>query len=600
VYGKLVSVLSILMSLLLIAASCGGEKSNVTGELKTWHKVTVVFDGPIADEDDDINPFLDYRLDVEFTNGSESYVVPGFFAADGDAAETGSTGGSVWLAHFCPPSPGEWRYTANFHQGTDIAISDAATGTPATTRQGSFLVEPSDKIGRDFRGKGLLQYVDGPYLRFAGDGEYFIKGGTDSPENFLAYADFDGTVDQDGLAEDEKTRNGAFLHTYAPHAGDWRDGDPVWRDGLGVNIIGALNYLASKGMNSVYFLTMNVTGDGKDVWPWIGYDERFRFDVSKLAQWEIVFEHMDTLGLAMHVITQETENDQLLDGGTLGKERKLYYRELIARFAHHPALVWNLGEENTNTDEERQSFCDYFDMLDPYDHPVVVHTFPGEYDLVYGPLIGFPTIEGPSLQLGDQTLVHAETIKWLDRSGDGGRQWFVCLDEIGPHTAGVVPDADDMGHDDVRHHSLWGHLMAGGAGVEWYFGYEYAHTDLNCEDWRSRENMWDQTRYALDFFVDYLPFTEMRHHDELTDARDDFCFAKPGEIYAVYLPHGGTTHLDPGHATSVSYSVRWYNPRTGDGLQEGSVATISGPGAHTIGMPPSDTDKDWVALVRAE
>jgi len=29
------------------------------------------------------------------------------------------------------------------------------------------------------------------------------------------------------------------------------------------------------------------------------------------------------------------ENDQLLDGGELGNERKLYYRELIARFSHH-------------------------------------------------------------------------------------------------------------------------------------------------------------------------------------------------------------------------------------------------------------------------
>lgn len=48
---------------------------------------------------------------------------------------------------------------------------------------------------------------------------------------------------------------------------------------------------------------------------------------------------MDKLGLMLHVVTQETENDRLLDGGEPGFERKLYYRELIARFAHHPALV---------------------------------------------------------------------------------------------------------------------------------------------------------------------------------------------------------------------------------------------------------------------
>jgi len=32
-------------------------------------------------------------------------------------------------------------------------------------------------------------------------------------------------------------------------------------------------YLSNQGVNSVYFLTMNVKGDGKDVWPWISKNE---------------------------------------------------------------------------------------------------------------------------------------------------------------------------------------------------------------------------------------------------------------------------------------------------------------------------------------
>ena len=37
-----------------------------------------------------------------------------------------------------------------------------------------------------------------------------------------------------------------------------------------------------------------------------------------------------------------------MDGGNLGPERILYYRELIARFGYHLALNWNLGEEINN------------------------------------------------------------------------------------------------------------------------------------------------------------------------------------------------------------------------------------------------------------
>ena len=33
--------------------------------------------------------------------------------------------------------------------------------------------------------------------------------------------------------------------------------------------------------------------------------------------------------------------------------------------------------------------------------------------------------------------------------------------------------------------------MAGGAGVEYYFGYSLPENDLLCEDFRSRDRSWD-------------------------------------------------------------------------------------------------------------
>ena len=57
---------------------------------------------------------------------------------------------------------------------------------------------------------------------------------------------------------------------------------------------------------------------------------------------------MDGLGILQHVVLQETENELMWDAGDTGPMRKLYLRELIARFAHHPRLIWNIGEENGN------------------------------------------------------------------------------------------------------------------------------------------------------------------------------------------------------------------------------------------------------------
>ena len=103
------------------------------------------------------------------------------------------------------------------------------------------------------------------------------------------------------------------------------------------------------------------------------------------------------------------------------------------------------------------------------------------------------------------------------RSAEAGRKWIVCLDEIGPANTGVKPDADDPDHDEVRKQALWGNLMAGGAGCEWYFGYKLRQQRPELRGLAvSRERMWDQTRWALEFFQRHLPFAEMQPADELT------------------------------------------------------------------------------------
>ncbi|QMU29027.1 PKD domain-containing protein [Adhaeribacter radiodurans] len=563
----------------------------ILGELKKWHKVTLTFTGPVTSETNAVNPFLNYRLNVIFSKGNRKLIVPGYYAADGNAGETDATGGAKWRVHFSPDEAGEWSYQASFRTGTNVAISNLANaGSPAVFdgMSGTFTIAATDKTGSDFRAQGRLRYVGQHYLQFAETKKYFLKGGADSPENFLAYKEFDGTYTQNPQAD--------YTKTYAPHLGDWQPGDPVWKGGKGKGIIGALNYLAEKGMNAVYFLTLNVNGDGKDVWPWISPIDKIRYDVSKLDQWEIVFSHMDKLGLMLHVVTQEQENDQLLDNGELGTQRKLYYRELIARFGHHLAINWNLGEESSNTDAQRKAFSHYIRQLDPYKSPIDVHTHPTQRAAIYKPLLGDSTFEGPSLQVVNAADAHSETLYWVNKSAASGRKWIVNLDEIGPSTTGVKPDANDYAHDSPRKQALWGNLMAGGGGVEWYFGYRFLNSDISAQDWRSRDHMWDLTRYALQFFNQYLPFWQMKSADNLTTATNDYCLALPGKIYAVYLPQGGSTTLDFG-VNADNYLVQWYNPRTGGNLQNGTVQKITGSGLNSLGLPPQNDTQDWVCLI---
>jgi hypothetical protein len=588
-------------ALLLALAGCQA-KPTISGDVKVWHKVTVTFDGPKTSEDATPNPFRDYRLNVTFTHpeSGAAYTVPGFFAADGNAAETSAKEGNKWRAYFTPDHEGLWNLSASFRRGTDVAMSlDPGAGASAAFDEasGSFQVGPSDESGRDSRAKGMLRYNGEHYLRRAGNNEYFLKGGADSPENFLAYFEFDDTSDTGARFNEGENKEGEFVHHYAPHEQDWREGDPVWQQTKGKSIIGALNYLSGKGMNSVYFLTYNIDGgDGKDVWMWSSPDVRDRYDCSKLDQWEIVFSHMDRLGLMLHVVTQETENDSKLGGSAgLNPERMLYYRELVARFGHHLAVVWNQGEENNTSDADRKEIARYIRELDPYDHPITVHTHNNRAPEFYDDLLGDPNFEASSIQ-GSMENYNNNAIAMRQRTADAGRKWAIFGDEQSSAQVGVMPDSDDPDHDIPRIQALWGNLIGGGSGVEWYFGYNYPNMDLNCEDWRSRDRMWDQTRYALEFFHAHLPFWEMAPDNSLASgAKDARVLAKPGEVYAVQLPSGGSVRLN---LAEGDYSVRWYNPRAGGELQEGSVTSVQGPGAKPLGNPPAEHRKDWVVLVK--
>lgn len=597
------------LTIVLFVLSCSSPEG--IHSIEIWSDFTIDFQGPEAAETGEINPFLDYRLQVQFEHATSGkrYSVPGYFAADGSAAESSASTGNVWRVHFRPDELGNWTYIVSFVEGKEIAVSeDLNAGTPAAFHgeKGKFKVIESSNQEGPFQARGKLRYVGQRYLQFAGDQSYYLKAGADSPENFLAYYEFDGTT---SLKAAGQIRSGeaptANLHQYQSHVQDWQEGDPLWQDTKGKGILGALNYLAGKGMNNVYFLTMNVEGDGQDVWPWIDADERLRYDCSKLDQWNIVFNHMDRLGIMLHIVTQETENEKLLNDGKLGTERKLYYRELIARFAHHLAVSWNLGEENGvadfspngQTDQDRKDMATYFKQHDPYQNYVAVHTHavPKFRDPILEAVLGYKDLDGPSLQIHRPEEVHGVTLKWRKASDQTDKTWVTFLDEIGPHTKGVMPDEFDPQHDTIRKQALWGNLMAGGAGAEWYFGYKYPHTDLNLEDWRSRENMWNQTRLAVEFFQKQLPFHEMMPMDELVGPEGNWCMAKSGEVYAIYLPEGGLVEIDL-RATSNTFQLSWFRP-VGEG-QFLQGKRIQGGSIIQLGNPPSEQDQDWLAVLK--
>ena len=570
------------------AAGCGSAGDGPTqqaAQARVWYPMTVSFRGPTSSETSSRpNPFLDFRLQVTFRGPrGRTYSVPGYFDGDGRGGSTGDT----WRVRFTPDAPGRWTYRASFFTGPNAAVTGTGRATAFHGATGRFRAAPGLKKAPGFHRWGRLEYVRGHYLKFRA-GPHWIKGGVDEPENFLAYAGFDGT---------KGTR--FPLHQYAPHVRDWRAGDPTWGNGQGKGIVGALNYLSAQKINSIYFLAMNIGGDGQDTWPFAGdpvpggsqSNDNLHYDLSKLRQWEVVFRHAQRKGIALHIVLNEAEppNKRELDGGELGIERKLFYRELVARFAHHNALQWNISEEydlgfDLGPSRVRQ-FAGFLQAADPYDHPITVHSLANPR-FAWTPFLGDRRFTVTSFQDVGGT---GDRGRWVEefRARSKQARWplVVSLDELRAATTRNI-----VSH---RREIVWPTYMSGGQ-LEHYF-----EPHLRTEDFRPLEGLWRATWHARKF-VSSLPFWQMEPNDGLvtsatTDAGHAQALARPGHVYAVYLPRAdGSGVLDLTRAAG-RFEKRWYDPTSG---RYEARTVINGGSRVALGRPPSRVGEDWALVFK--
>ncbi len=427
-------------------------------------------------------------------------------------------------------------------------------------------------------------------------------------------------------------------------------------------------------------LLFNVGGDDQNVVPqvmrvsadsyaglspadqWARGVEHDRYDVVKLAQWQRALSYADELGLQLHFKTQEVENNLFMDGGRFGRERRIYFREMVARFNHFLAVSWNMGEENTQRPEEVRAQMHYIDSLDPYDHPLVMATYPRQKErfrphLARGSALNGLAMQGNTIDFAD---MRPDIVKWTNASIRAGRRVVIGYDESGTAgpgapidvgfdlttlpTRGIAsfspgdiapgqPGAEPMlarealegpplavqreiapTRETYRRHALWNALLAGAAGMELYYGWTNRCHDLGCEDDRTRAQRFSDGRNAIAFFNEHVGERAlgMVADDDLTLSRTEYVFADHGRTYVVYTRAGTPAGLSLLGQTG-RYSVDWYDAVAGGPLRKGSVVEIAGGEAPleagsdriirnsrfaSLGTPPSGGSAEWVALVR--
>ena len=540
----------------------GNKSTDATiATFQKWDEITLEFTGShqaLNQNSSNPNPFLDYRLTVTFTNAGKSYTVPGYFVGDGNGGS-----GTKWRAHFSADKEGTWSYYTTLYNGSNVAVNGGGNIVGISPSNGSFNITGNSNQGGFYQWCGRLGYVGKHYLRCLDTGQYWIKGGTNSPENFLKGAETDA-----GYA----------------------------------NIINALNYLSSKKVNSIYFLPMNLGGDGNDTYPFVTTTDTLHYDTQKLAKWNSIFKEANKKEISLEFVLNEAEDgNRGYLGLTLTEARKLYYRELVARYSHHPAVKWVITEENRWNTTDIISFASYIRSVDPYDHPISVHTNL-DNTAFYNEILGDPNFDSTSIQYSIAAGTITETAsafaeEWRTKSAKAGRPWVIDLDEGIVEDGGGSSGLTSSNMEDLRKKALYPAILSGG-NISWYFGIT-EDTGLNMDRLTSRGAMWDWMYYARKLLYDLPNRDELIPGDHLIieNSRAQV-FYKPGQTYVVYLysTSSGETNaaINLSEVSNQSLILKWYNPKTGS--YSGNKNIVGGPSVE-LGATPLRDKGDWVAVI---
>jgi len=491
------------------------------------------------------NPYTDAELHGSFgkAGSSERINVDGF---------CDSVDGSVFRIRFMPSSPGDYSYSIAYRQGE---FEKKDSGTFQATN-GS--------------GRGPIR-VD-PQYRW-----HFIWEGTG--EHYF----FNGTT--------------AF----------WLMG---WREERIINSsierlhrlkINRMRVLLSGAANTFWGEPV-MTGDNFSMMlrPWTAQaPESFerpgidytRFNVPYWQKWERMLRFARARDMIISVILDISTHHAQPQADSADERR--YIRYAVSRLSAFSNITYDLGDDLDSFRDEKWAHetGTLIESWDPYKHLASSHPVHRQHQDRASDWFGFTSIQDWSRN-----------------------QHSLMLEErqIQMKTGRIIPQTnEEYGYED--HYPQWAPPPPGDSAealrrVAWDIAMAGAYGTAG-ESARRGTNIWPDTgggwmngrgddtmvmlkgyEHMVDFFSRF-EWWKTEPHDELGN-NSAYCLAKPGEIYAVYLPKGGdvTLKLEPGN-----YDASWFSAFTGETV---SLPPVEGPVWTSPKAPVSPWGMDWALLLQ--
>jgi hypothetical protein len=487
------------------------------------------------------NPFTDVSVTGVFqtSDGSKRWQVDGF---------CDSQDGTLFVIRFMPSSPGDYRFYIVYRQGEF-----------QKTYTGSFQATEGHR-------RGPIR-VDAQYpwhFVWEGTGEHYFFNGT------TAYW-------LTGWKDERIIRNSI---------------DRLHR--LKVNRI----RVTIAGRSNLYFGEPVMTGPNYSnlPTPWPaespGDFTHPRFDYSRfyLPLWQ-KFERMLRFAREEDMIISVVldMNDNKVHPAAGSEDERRFIRYAVSRLSAFSNVTWDLGDdlEGYRDDQWTHDTGTLIEQWDPYHHLATSHPIRTVHQDRGSAWFGFTSYQDWSRKQ------HALMLESRELQRKTGRIIPQTNEEYGyedHYPMWAEPGSDSA---EVLRRTAWEIVMAGGyqtAGETCRRGTNIApDTGGGWMNGRGDDTMTMFLGYGhmVDFFASF-EWWKTDPHDEVVD-NGAYCLAKPGEIYASYLPKGGRITLKLADGT---YDAMWFSALSGEKIV---LPAVTGS---TWTSPEAPDHNDWALLLQ--
>jgi len=535
----IVGLFALMSSSTWAASKVSFSLSAETVEAYDFVEATVRVDKPEAG-----NPFLDATVTGSFSraDGTDRKSVEGFC----DSAD-----GSLFRIRFMPASPGDYTYSATYRQGASEATNTGAFKASASHRKGPIRVDPKYPWHFIWEGTGEHYY-------FNGTTAFWLMGW-----------------------RDERIINNCI---------DRLRGLKINR--LRVLLSGAANILWGEPVMTGENFTLMLR-------PWMAEAPKSfdnpkldfaRFNLPYWQKWERMLRYARDRDVIISAILEISTHKAQPPAGS--EDERRYIRYAVARLSAFSNVTWDLGDDLDSFRDENWTHETGTLLVgwDSYKHLATSHpAHRGPQDRA-SDWFGFTSIQDWSRSQHSLMLEERQIQIKTGRIIPQANEEYGYEDHY-PHWA-PKPDGDST--ESLRR-CAWEIAMAGAYGTAG----ETARRGVNI--WPDTGGGWINGRgddtmimlkgyeHMVDFFTSF-EWWKTEPYDELVN-NGAYCLARPGEIYAVYLPKEGTVtvKLEPG-----AYEAAWFSAFTGEKIP---LPLIHGP---EWTSPKSPGWLDWAILIKRQ